>query len=164
MKDIVGPLNQILDQSEKEAENGNMDLLGRNNTKKSREQLKKMEDEKSKKITVFLGEKGKLYVSNNGLVVMEDLNQLKQQIDINTEDIRRNTFYMSNRGIVLITEVFNSYAICILFSKEKKKEINEDKIIKKATINFNDKMYYYGITFLEGKDYEVLVQSEEEYK
>ena len=168
MNKIVGPLNQILGQAEKDAEKGNMDLINRNQTtQKAKEQLKNIPKETYKEIEVIFGEKGDLVISQNHLLYfISNINESKKQINgIDPSKIKKNGFYIFNKGIIFVSKINKSNsASCIIYNKEHRHMINENNIIKNGTTSIlNNAIYTYG-TYIDqkGKQYDVLFQSDED--
>lgn len=165
MNQIVGPLNQILDQAENDAEKGNMNLLNRNKaTEKAKEQLKNISNEYPKKIEVLIGEKGILILSQNHLYFISNMNDSKKiHIAIDPSKLKQNTFYIINRGILLVSMINKNQASCVMFIKENMKTVTENSITKRGNITLNNTFYTYG-TYVDSKrnKFDVIFQSEED--
>lgn len=159
MNKIVGPLNQILDQAENDAEKGNMDLFSRNKaTEKAKNQLKNLSNEQYKSIKVIIGETGNLISQNHCLYFISNLDNSKRIINIDPSKIKSKTYYIINKSILYVK---NKPSDCIIYSKEY--EVNENNIIKKGSVTLDKTMYIIGL-YIDQKNqqYNILYQSEEE--
>ena len=159
---IVGPLNQILDQAENDAEKGNMDLLNRNKaTEKAKHQLKNIPNEQFKLIKVIKGETGKLVVHNNKVYFISDIDNSKRNINLEPSKLKIKAYYIINQSILYVQ---NNKLNCIIYSQENQIMANENNVIKKETITFNNANYNIGIyqDTENGQKYSVLYQSEED--
>lgn len=159
---IVGPLNQILDQAENDAEKGNMDLFSRNKaTEKSKAQLKNISNDNIKQIRVIIGEPGNLIIQNNYIYFISEINNSRKIIDIDPSKIKPKTYYIIDKFILYI---INNSLKCIIYSRENELTIKENNnIIKKGNITINNTIYNIG-TYVDPKNqkYNILFQYEED--
>jgi len=163
MAQIVGPLNQILDQAEIDADRGNMDLFNRNKaTEKSKEQLRNISHNFSTKKKVMVGEKGKIYLSNdNNLYFENDLNpQIRKKI-IGMTKISNSIFYKENDYIIYVIQELPQCMYCLLFNLKNIKYCDGGDIEIKYKFCVSNKNYIYGTSKLNGKSVDVLSEVEE---
>lgn len=166
MAKIVGPLNQILDQAEKDAERGNMDLFNRDKTAEySKGQLKKINHEQEIPATkkVIIGEKGNLILAkDNFLYFISDINKSEKLISgINPKEIQENTFVNSKNGIIFVTKINNGSANCVLFSPNKMQEIKVKDIQIKGKLNTENFIYSFGMAKVKGNLVDILVDADD---
>lgn len=162
---IIGPLNQVLDQAEKEAEIGDMNFFNANkSSEKAKEQLRNLPYSHSKKVKVFLGEKGKLILSRNGLYFESDVNKTKQLIEgIEPSKIKTKTFYFANQKIIFVSQVYKTQANCVLFSENNKKNVSENSITKDGNLTLLNELYTYGTySDSKGNKFDIIFKVEEE--
>lgn len=162
MVQIVGPLNQILDQAENDADRGNMDLFNRDRaTEKSKEQLKNISNNTIPKKKVMVGEKGKIYLSNdNNLYFESDLNSQKKKKLIGMTKINSYLIYKKNEYIIYVMQEYPQFMHCLLFNL--KDIIYEKDIEIKKKFNIYNKDYIYGTIKLNGKSVDVLSEVDED--
>lgn len=169
MAKIVGPLNQILDQAEKDAQAGNMDLLKREKAAEySKEQLKKINQEHEIPATpatkkVIIGEKGKLILTRtNQLYFISDMNESKKLISgINHKEIKDKAFFNSKNGIIYISQIINGSANCILFSPNKIQNIKVKDIEIKGQLTTDNFIYSFGTANIKGHLVDILVDKDD---
>jgi hypothetical protein len=161
MVNIIGPVNQILDQHEKDAEEGNMNLFNKNRqTEYSKEQLKNIEKGCEKE--VILGENGKLIIADDTLYFQRDINKIQLKIDtkeINLKKIKNKTFYSTSYGIIYTNQKYeNGPLYSILFSlTSKRPKINENDITIIGKFKTNNSVYEYGIAKINKKLFDIII-------
>ena len=156
MNHIIGPLNQILDQAENDAAEGNMDLLSRNKaTERAKEQLKNLPKERFKLIKVTIGIPGTLISQDHHLYFINNMNNSRKVIKIAPSKIKSNTYYNINRSILYVGKSFSD---CELYSPENEKTIYENCIVKNRVINLNDVIYNLGTYIDQKQQYNILYQ------
>lgn len=162
MVSAIGPLNQILDMAEEEADKGNMNFFNRDKAKeKSKEQLKNaFQDNVSSKMKVMIGEKGKIFIKNNLYFFENEFGKNQKYLPKNI-DIVEDVFFKLDNAIIYINKIINNYAFAILFETKNIKNIKEKNItiIKKFSISNMD--YTYGIIYINGKKFDILLEKNE---
>ena len=161
MINIIGPINQILDQHEKDAEEGNMNLFNKNGQAEySKAELKNIGKGCQKE--VILGENGKLIISKGILYFQSDTNKTQFKIDnkeINQNQLINNTFYQTSFGIIYTNQKYlNGPLNCILFKlSAKRHKVNENDIKIMGNFKTNISTYEYGIAKINKKSVDIII-------
>lgn len=147
MKNIIGPLNQILDHTENDANNGNMDLFSKNQAyENAKNKLKNLQEEPSQKMQVIIGEKGNIILYNQNFYFLSENNDSKKLIkNFVQSDLTPDTYISINKNnIIYISEIISNNITCVLFNKDKKKTVSENEISLKREFCLDDESYVHG--------------------
>ena len=153
LKDLIGPLNQILDKQLEEADKGNMDLnLIDDNHKYDRDNLKHISQRNSQTIRVKIAIEGDLKEDKNEFIFrsFKSTKEIKIKIDNPQFDLTKNLvplLYTFNKGEgeIYVSPKRGSHYKSYIFERNYKL-LNKDCFQAKEYIEFDDKK-----TFIFGK-------------
>lgn len=136
LSNLIGPINCILEDIEKNAEEGNMSFNEEKGISNQKEKLKniKMEKKIPEKCNVIIGIKGKLYeLEKLKYKFINKENKNEKLIEIKSEiDYKKQKLYSGKNGkdniSFYLLKKKKEYYVCYLFEKEKK-EIKKSDII-----------------------------------
>lgn len=172
LKDLIGPLNQILNQQLEEADKGNMDLnLITDNHKLHRDNLKIISQRNSQMIKVIIGIEGNLIEDKNEFIFQQFKTQKEIKIKIDdpqfnfTKDL--NSFlYTFNKGkgkIYVFPKKGNHYK-CYIFENNIK-SLSKDCFQAKESIEIDDKIFTFGEVKIDNiKNYGLIEEYKENFK
>lgn len=151
LKDLIGPLNQILDKQLEEADKGNMDLnLINDNHKHDRDNLKHISQRNSQMIKVIIGIEGNLIQDKNELIFQQfkTQNKIKIKIDnphFNVVNNLTSLLYTFNngRGKIYVFPKSGNLCKCYIFDNNIK-SLSEDCFQVKEELEFDGKIFYLG--------------------
>jgi hypothetical protein len=168
LKDLIGPLNQILDKQLEEADKGNMNLnLINDNHKHDRDNLKHISQRNSQMIKVQIGTEGNLIENNNEFIFRQNKheNEFKIKIDYPQFNLAKNlnpflyTFNKNSGKIYVLPKKGNSYK-CYIFENNNTKSLNKDCFEIKEKIEFDEKIFYFGEVKIDNnKNYGLIEES-----
>jgi hypothetical protein len=172
LKDLIGPLNQILDKQLEEADKGNMDLnLINENHKHDRDNLKHISQRNAQMIKVIIGIEGNLLEDKNEFIFQpfKTQNEIKIKIDDPQFNFAKNLnsflySFNNGKGKIYVFPKSGNYYKCYIFENNIK-SLNKDCFQVKETIESDNKIFTFGeVKIGNNKNYGLIEEYKENFK